>query len=131
MKKFEERDFSIYRGKELKVTPAALCDEGDTAIVQDIEYDIGITIVSKEDPEDRLHCLTNPYTVKKKEFKDPLSKRGYKALFVAFLSEIVKGELNNYRIEGRMRRWSKRNLGKVYVPSDEDKLSVDHCAFSQ
>jgi len=84
--KKSKNDYSHLEGKEL-TWHGYEDDEVFTAIVIGCDYDVGITIVNKEDCEHRLTCLNgsvSPYGI-----TDCID---YDALFYTIIEMIEKGE---------------------------------------
>ena len=85
----------------------------------DIDSDVGLTIVNKEDNEDYLYCLIGPSVSMKGDFS--IIPGLYDALFQEAIEGIRKGVIN----------LTDREVSKSFKSSPGQNPSSDKCAFNK
>lgn len=87
-KKDEQKDFPELEGKEIKLIGSNR--EPLTGIVAGCNWDIGITIVDKDNPTEEIFCLNGPMSPNKQYYWEDVYNRD----FYSNVRQINKGKLN-------------------------------------
>ncbi len=98
-------------------------DDGIKGKVVGCDYDIGITIVAADDPDNYLICLQGLSSPVLKKAGEPLNEERHKEMFNAIVNCIKKGKYDNNFIDNL---W--RSLGGE---PPVNQPSVEICPFAQ
>jgi len=117
----KEIDYSIYEKKEVKYifndeSSAKHYGKTHNAFVIGCDYNIGITIISKDDKNFYLLCLNGPSSPNFKDHK--ISEEKYNELFNIRIEEIKIGTINSNSLDG-------------FWGHDIGNCTMAECAFSQ
>jgi len=118
----EEKDYQYLKELDFIVISNGIEIPGKVA---EVEFDIGITIVNKNDHTQYLSCLRSPLIVAheiKNTNKSSISEKEYKEFFNYLVRCITRGKLSLVDSNNKLKNISGRSGG--------NSPSIDTCAFS-
>ena len=124
----ENRDYQKLLGKSVSV-------HSTRGVVQNIDPDIGITVVAADDPKCKLWCLMRPEIAKARYgvcFKE-CSEGYYRRLFDHFVKGIESGYLDEiwyWKAEALLAEEYGEYAPSIQLFVERDQLTDDRCAFS-
>lgn len=102
-------------------------------IVADIDYDIGITIVMKDNPSTPLLCLQGPNSVQFKanvpKEKLEIEQKASRIMFQKITAQIAFGEVNADSLEKIY--FKKTNRENIAFGNSFNSVTPEDCPFSQ
>ena len=107
------KDYSHLEGKEIQ-----WINNGYeyTGIVVNVDYDIGVTIVNKDDKTDKLTCLNGPMSPNKEHYE--YFKKTYKTDFYSTVRQIKKGLYNGKIMDAiESKVYGERKVHPLIFPS--------------
>lgn len=120
------KDYAKYEGKEVDFI---LHGEPVRAIVVGCDYDIGITIVEKDDPSHYLYCQIGPSAPNYKKPSGVPADYAHGRMFNWVVNAIESGTLDNAKLDHEIA--DTYNISPFLFSTCMQKPSVYSCPFSQ